>query len=681
MGVGAVVTVPGKHLQPIAQWAVVHVGDAWRSTPVEGTVLAMLPPPRGKTCPQVKVELNPPLGAAATEPAMIINISAGVVSVKRAAPKEAAAPAAPAPAAGHAATGGATDMDTSQDHTTREEDEEEQEERIVEEMQREAEAEEAQQAKAPPKVTAQWEDWSSEDLMDFRAMKGISSPGYTLLGPEPLDGSSEAAEVFRHFFPTSLKMDMINATNETGSRKYGSSWKAMDSEEYDLFIAYWLAMGIHHESRAEWWQVEPDHPIFSGHGFGRYGISRNRFDHIVSALSFIPGRVATPLEDVRHMQEAFNRHMVERYNPSWLVCVDESMTPWYHPGDCPAWIILKDKPTPRGMEFHVTADHSTNVIFRAELVRDPSATRFQNVCSDRVSAITLRLTETLFHSYRVVILDSFFGTLETVLQLHKNGLYSTVVLKKKRNWPALTDAGALEERSKMGEVGNIVARAGSVTDARAPTPHTMPVIEVAQKDVRHSVLLLSSWGSSAPYSPGGLQRRVVHVPLTDSTLVHEFLRAHLMHFFYLARHCADDCNNIRGDKNSMEKIWQTKDWRLRAFGFFVSVCEANALNIFKNLHNDSLSMQAFRRKLVTELIPVPPSTPAVSTTQAPSRCLHINMPLHTRYIHGKFVKNPDFSAYYSRKCRFCDHRTRMLCLCDPSVSICSHCIGEHHESM
>jgi hypothetical protein len=679
MGVGAFITIPGKILHK--DWALPRMGPHWKSSVIHGTVLEILAIPPRKKSPNAKVEIVPPHGAAADAPADVIIINLSQVKLVKPGPPErfistqggGAAAAATVPGA-HAA---AVAMDTEEDELDEEEAEMIAEERMNLAVERVIEA----RQKPPPLVTVVWSPWSPITV-DHRAAAGYGHFNYSL--PHAQFGAHTThLDVFKYFLPLAMVNNAVRATNQTGHRKFGVSWEDIDVDAFMVFIAYWLAMGFHHESRAEFWREEFAHPIFNGHKFGRYGFSRNRFDHIVSALSFVPDTAAAPsgLEEVRAFQRAFNEHMEACYHPSWLVCVDESMTPWYHPGDCPAWVIIKDKPTQRGMEFHTTSDHGTKVIFRAELVRDPEATKFQNICSDVVSALTLRMVEPLFGSARAVVLDSFFGTLETVLQLSKQGLFSTIVLKKKRFWPALADAETLETKTDEGDIGSVTSRPGMITDQRGPQPFTLPVLEVGQKDTRRSCLVLSTWGTTNLCSHDGVlpQKRGVLDPLTDVVTKYKFFRAEVLHFLYLSGRSTDDLNNIRGGGGSLEHVWKTKSWIFRAFTYFLTVIEANSCNIYNLLHNEKLSLQSFRRELVKGMIPVPPEVaPAPPQAKPPNQCFCCTMPLHTRFIGGEFVTNSKFTKYFNRQCHFCHKRTRQFCMCNPNFSVCSSC-QEGHE--
>lgn len=253
-----------------------------------------------------------------------------------------------------------------------------------------------------------------------------------------------------------------------------------------------------------------------------------------------------------------------------------------------------------------------------------------------------------------------------------------MVLKKKRYWPALTKGAELEAKTMDGALGNVAARTGTVTDTRGGAARTIRVIEVGQKDLSHPVLLLSSWGSTDVF--GDPQTRVTINPLTHAKLTLHFLRTHLMHYFFIARHSGDDCNNLRSDRNSLEDVWQTKDWRLRGFGFFLSVIEANSCNIFNELHGVKVPLQDFRRSLVQALIPIPAAAAAASTTASTAVAglpwgphLHVSMPLYTTFVEGRFDTNPSHSRYFARMCYLCRKRTRMVCMCDPNVSVCMRC--------
>ena len=58
---------------------------------------------------------------------------------------------------------------------------------------------------------------------------------------------------------------------------------------------------------------------------------------------------------IRQLQDCFNNHYEKNYLPSWLSCMDESMSPWTNKY-CPGYMFVPHKPHPFGNEYHTIAD-------------------------------------------------------------------------------------------------------------------------------------------------------------------------------------------------------------------------------------------------------------------------------------------------------------------------------------
>ena len=58
--------------------------------------------------------------------------------------------------------------------------------------------------------------------------------------------------------------------------------------------------------------------------------------------------------------------------------------------------------------------------------------------------LLLRLTESIHHSGRVVIMDSGFCVLQALIKLATFGLYWSAVMKKRQYWPKYIDGGAID---------------------------------------------------------------------------------------------------------------------------------------------------------------------------------------------------------------------------------------------
>ena len=48
------------------------------------------------------------------------------------------------------------------------------------------------------------------------------------------------------------------------------------------------------------------------------------------------------------MVDEWNKNMAELFTPSWVSCLDESMSPWMNKYTCPGWMFVPRKPHPFG---------------------------------------------------------------------------------------------------------------------------------------------------------------------------------------------------------------------------------------------------------------------------------------------------------------------------------------------
>ena len=64
----------------------------------------------------------------------------------------------------------------------------------------------------------------------------------------------------------------------------------------------------------------------------------------------------------------WNDNMNEVYIPSWISCLDESMSIWLSKYSCPGWVFCLRKPHPYGNEYHTISDGNTNIMYASEMV-------------------------------------------------------------------------------------------------------------------------------------------------------------------------------------------------------------------------------------------------------------------------------------------------------------------------
>jgi hypothetical protein len=110
--------------------------------------------------------------------------------------------------------------------------------------------------------------------------------------------------------------------------------KKVDLREFYVFLGCIFNMSCYQgiPDWELWWSLHPI-DMFDGAPFRLNAyMSRNRFCEIMQALQYTDK--AEPLffidqfHEVRQMIDSFNNHYKNRYWPSWLSCIDESMSTW-----------------------------------------------------------------------------------------------------------------------------------------------------------------------------------------------------------------------------------------------------------------------------------------------------------------------------------------------------------------
>ena len=85
-------------------------------------------------------------------------------------------------------------------------------------------------------------------------------------------------------------------------------------------------------------------------------MSRKRFDAILKALSITscdPPAFRDHFWEIHEILKAWNKNMMEQFTPSWVSCLDESMSTWTIKYSCPGWMFVPCKPWPFGNEYHM----------------------------------------------------------------------------------------------------------------------------------------------------------------------------------------------------------------------------------------------------------------------------------------------------------------------------------------
>ena len=103
------------------------------------------------------------------------------------------------------------------------------------------------------------------------------------------------------------------------------------------------------------------------------------------------------------MLKAWNKNMVDQFTPSWVSCLDESMSTWMNKYTCPGWMFVPRKPWPIGNEYHTVCCSLSGIFWQLELVEG----------KDAPSTIILKFNIIAIYSY--IFYLSFIQILQTLL--------------------------------------------------------------------------------------------------------------------------------------------------------------------------------------------------------------------------------------------------------------------------
>lgn len=419
-----------------------------------------------------------------------------------------------------------------------------------------------------------------------------------------------------------------------------------------------------------------------------------RFENILSCLRLEDEDVlrAGPEDKfarVRQFIAAWNRNMDERFRPSYLTCLDESMVAWMEKLSCPGWVHVPRKPHPFGNEYHTIACAMSKIIFRLELVEGKDRPSWRPVPEfedqlGKTGGLIMRMTEPLWHTGSVVVMDSAFCHAAAMRALVTKGVYSTSVVKKKRYWPKGIDGDRMDNELRDEPIGTAKCLRGEYDGE--------PFHLGGLRDSKHTLKLATTHGAMSP-SPRIKRRRN---PATGALV--EFSYPDIVDTYYRARHAVDDNNHIRQGSMSLEREFEVRDWPKRQFLALTAISEANAYAFMNydvqerrkyepqaNYPFDSLV--AFRRELARQLIgfdasqgPTPEPSPKRLRSRHSEEHELVKAPVYTgRYVDGQGWTTVN-TKYSKRTCAGpgCKKEIRTYCKCSRTKFWCSDCFYMVH---
>ena len=507
-------------------------------------------------------------------------------------------------------------------------------------------------------------------------MSGVRDVKPTLVSADA--SMHTALGFFFHFLPLEFfKTTILQATNETLSDPL--TW-----DEFLRFMSILLlfatTQGV--PRRMFWSNDLPD--IFSGAPFRLHAyMSRRRFETILKHLKFTtksPPAYKDPFHPVDNLIDAFNKHSAACFSPSWVSCLDESMSVWTNMWTCPGWMFVPQKPHPMGNEYHSICCGVSGIMYAIEIVkgkdrpRELAPEKFSE--HGKTTGLLLRLTESIHHSGRVVIMDSGFCVLQALVKLASHGVYSSAVIKKRRYWPKYIDGRAIDPRFDLKEIG--------VTDSLPGTLDGVNFKVFCMKEEDYVMKLMATYGALRPIDEGVTNRSVTRRSGRVEKVTFKYMEPFYNHFKF--RHQVDDHNNSRHSPISLETSINTKDWKNRVFTFILAVVEVNARLAYQFFATqDSISQLEFRRMLAKEMMDFS-FVVNKDNRKRSRRSMEAVAPIcgvETAPVYATEWTGTEWrclsSKYPQHFCKTigCNQRIRTYCKCTVGFWLCRACIGMH----
>ena len=178
----------------------------------------------------------------------------------------------------------------------------------------------------------------------------------------------------------------------------------------------------------------------------------------------------TTFWEVQQMVDEWNKNMAEQFTPSWVSCLDESMSPWTNKYTCPGWMFVPRKAHPFSNEYHSVCCSTSGIMWGMELVegKDVSHTAEHpkpkhNNHGNTVSLL-LQILEPIFARGSVVVLDSGFCVLKGIIELKKRGVYVSALIKKCRYWPKYIKGDDIKSHLDDKDIGDCDAWKGQMDE-------------------------------------------------------------------------------------------------------------------------------------------------------------------------------------------------------------------------
>ena len=267
--------------------------------------------------------------------------------------------------------------------------------------------------------------------------------------------------------------------------------------------------------------------------------------------------------------------MRETFIPSWVSCLDESMSIWFNRYTCPGWIFCPQKPHPFGNEYHTIACGFSGIMYAVKLwegkdhPRESPKDTNEQLCG-KTGALLLRLTKSLYGTGKVVILDSGFCVLKALVWLRRHGVFGSALIKKRKYWPKFVPGDDIDVHMATKDVGEC--------DCLHGTLEGKPYNIFCMKEPDYVMKIMSTYGALTVKENKKESKRIYFNGRERVEKTFKYTQPFSNHFAFW--HAVDDHNNLRHLTPSIEETWVTHRWPCCVFSFLLAIAEVNIFKAF-----------------------------------------------------------------------------------------------------
>ena len=483
----------------------------------------------------------------------------------------------------------------------------------------------------------------------------------------------------------------------------------MDKKEFLKWMGVLLATTFARGSKLSDLWTEKDVGFFPPARTGeRHGIGRNRWNNIKSCLTLTPPGETADRWLCQWLIDEWNDWMVQCFTPGFKICVDESMFEWRGRGDydtrgLPHVSKISRKPTGVGLELKNALCVLSGVMLRYEMLEGQAAMANRKFCEEGINkctATTLRLVEPWFNKGRHIVGDSWFGSVQSAVELWKRGCWFTGMVKlAHREYPKhFIQNVAFTDNNKRGDTVTLTtSKDGCTVIAHGWNEPGKP------KKPRKA--LVSTCGVTTDVEPSKRKRAFLNPETAEmDERILEVPQTHLIEEYFSGAQGIDVFNHQGQGGLRLEGL-HTRDCWFRVFESMLGTVEVNSFNAYRyfEVGKDNVEHARFTEELAMQLTGFDPTAQREQVEQ-PAAKRHkkqVSAPLRHTILKladtshfkkkARAAASQDKRAVAHNKCSICGHQCYFYCrdcsqvggkrffnLCGPTSG--RQCISEHIQT-